>query len=145
MNALSGTSQLDTNAPAASAERSTKDQRDKFSAATRDYFGLLSSIDTKLRKEIYALEEAEIVPAEAAARNVTSRQTRSAELNASTGGGAPSKTADKPRNTGATLRNLDVGWLNSQSDSMKDKMEADLWKAAQSHLIQYEKERVNAT
>ena len=42
---------------------------------------------------------------------------------------------------GVTLGNLDVGMLNSRNDSMKQKMQTDLWKAAQTQLQQYEEQK----
>ena len=122
-----------------------EEQRKGFSAATRDYFGRLSSIDTKLRKQIYALEDAEIIPAEATIRSATASQKTSAGLVALKGGFAKGNTADKPKNVGATLGNLDVGWLNSSNDSMKQKMKRELWEAAQAHLIRYEDEKAKAS
>lgn len=123
---------------------SIEEQRSTFSAATNDYFGRLSSIDTRLRKQIYALEDAEIVPAEASVRSAATSQTVSAGITALKGGPNKASTADKPKNVGATLGNLDVGWLNSRNDSMKQKMKTDLWKAAQAHLIRYEYEEAKA-
>ena len=109
-----------------------------FSDATHQYFGLLSSIDVRLRKQIEALEDAEIIPAEAVARSTVMTQSASPGLNALRGGASLAKTAERPKNVGATLGNLDVGWLNSRNDSMKQKMEVDLWKSAQELLVRYE-------
>ena len=71
-------------------------------------------------------------------------QSAPAVLNALRGGAALAKTTERPKNVGATLGNLDVGWLNSRNDSMKQKMEVDLWKSAQELLVKYEDETAKA-
>ena len=68
-----------------------------FTEQSARYFSLVSSIDVNIRRNIYGLEEAGIVSAEASA--------------AAAGG----------------LGELDIGWLNSRNDKVGKEMEAELW------------------
>ena len=89
-------------------------RRANFSKATSGYFSALSYVDVHLRREIYALEEANIIP------------------------------ADIPKETGAlsngvkagtaSMGNLDIGWLNSRNDKVGTDMRAELWSQAKDIL-----------
>ena len=79
----------------------------RFQGATRQYFTLLSSIDVRLRRQVYALEEASILPGEL----------------------STSRTGDTD-GTGNTINALDVSWLNSRKDTVGKDKEAELWAAA---------------
>lgn len=81
-----------------------------FKAATSQYFALLSSIDVRLRRQVYALEEAGILAPDSAA----SRPSEAA--GAGTAGGAANP--------------LDISWLNSRKDTVGKDKEAELWAAA---------------
>ena len=86
-----------------------------------------------LRRQIYALEEAEILPAEA----VTKEPTTSLAV--------PLTVQAHPQNTslpragggntgiitGGGLGNLDVGWLNSRNDNVGKEMKSELWREAE--------------
>lgn len=61
-----------------------------------------------LRRQIYALEESNIIPSEVAQKD-------------SQGKSAPD---------GSGLGSLDVGWLNSRNDKVGKEMESELWAKA---------------
>ncbi|OJD15180.1 hypothetical protein AJ78_04543 [Emergomyces pasteurianus Ep9510] len=83
-----------------------------FKAASSRYFALLSSIDVRLRRQVYALEEASIIKPES--------------LEA-VGGGTTVTTA-----TGSSggANPLDTSWLNSRKDTVGKDKEAELWAEA---------------
>lgn len=83
--------------------------KEVFAAAAQKYFTLLASIDVRLRRQVYALEEAEIVlPGtdfrEPAGGNVTRDHSKTEWM--------------------------DVSWLNSQKDTVEKEMEIELWAKA---------------
>ncbi len=122
----------------------------EFTKVTSQYFSLLSSIDVRLRRQIYALEEADIIPAEVAAK-AEPASTASFGL-----GSAPSSQLNVPPSSAGTTRGqvggnfkstsaaaggpvtLDVGWLNSRNDSVGKDMEAELWAKAKEFLEGFE-------
>ena len=112
--------------------RSLEKQKDVFTAASSEYLKLLSSIDARLRRQINALQDAEIIPAEAVTRDSQSGQTISSSSPAM-GGPAPlsKQTGGRSVITGGGLGSLDVGWLNSRNDYIGKGMEAGLWEEAQ--------------
>ncbi|KAL4944010.1 mediator complex, subunit Med11 [Aspergillus oleicola] len=83
----------------------------RFKEATSQYFALLSSIDVRLRRQVYALEEASILAPDTVAG------TRGGE-------GSFSGSAGGAQGT------LDVSWLNSRKDTVGKEKEAELWRAA---------------
>ncbi|KAL8656485.1 MAG: hypothetical protein Q9210_000200 [Variospora velana] len=119
-----------TNSPSESGRnqhdqtRSIEQRKSKFSAASSEYFGTLSSIDVRLRRHIIALENAGILPSEMSAAELQSIQTdvKSSQL---------STASNKTTITNGGLGNLDIGWLNSRNDHAEKTMEADLWGEAQ--------------
>ncbi|KAF7121931.1 hypothetical protein CNMCM5793_009485 [Aspergillus hiratsukae] len=97
-------------------DTSLESHKARFKEATSQYFALLSSIDVRLRRQVYALEEAAILAPESA--------SRTGDLPGA-GGGA----------TGAT-NPLDVSWLNSRKDTVGKDKEAELWAAARQFVEQ---------
>lgn len=95
-----------------------------FSAASSQYFSVLSSIDVRLRRHITALEDADILPSEAVLLNFHTVQS---EVD------PPQRTSAKSKNTitNGGLGNLDIGWLNSRNNDIEKTMEAELWEQAQ--------------
>ena len=118
IKALTGQTSLDAEEKSTSVEQ----QKSSFTAATSQYFSLLSSIDVRLRRQVYALEEADIVPAEAATKESQGSQSAS---------GNPSQASkDRASTQSSGLGNLDIGWLNSRNDKVGKGMAAELWKQA---------------
>ena len=95
------------------APRSVDEKREVFRAAVAEYFSTLSVVDVNLRRQIYALEEANIIPADAPPKDTD--QGRMNNVNVPT---APS------------LGSLDVSWLNSRDDKVGKSMEAEIWTRA---------------
>lgn len=122
-----------------SQPQSVQQQKERFTAATSQYFSLLSSVDVRLRRQIYALEEAEIIPAEAATKEPHSNLTVPSALTAFTNTlnvpAAKQVGVNKNISTGGGLGALDVGWLNSRNDSVGKEKEAELWAAAKDFLV----------
>lgn len=75
---------------------------------TSEYFALLSSIDVRLRRQVYALREASIIPA-----------NPDPKLE-----GVSAATAASSRNP------LDIGWLNSRTGIIEQEKESELWAEA---------------
>ncbi|OJZ92521.1 hypothetical protein ASPFODRAFT_123542 [Aspergillus luchuensis CBS 106.47] len=94
------------------SDNSLASHQARFKEATSQYFALLSSIDVRLRRQVYALEEASIL-----APDTTSRAENLP--------GASSGVV-----AGASSNPLDVSWLNSRKDTVGKDKEAELWAAA---------------
>ncbi|CEL06197.1 hypothetical protein ASPCAL07304 [Aspergillus calidoustus] len=90
----------------------------RFKEATSQYFALLSSIDVRLRRQVYALEEASILAPDSSSRG--------GDL---AGAGAGASNVSNP---------LDVSWLNSRKDTVGKEKEAELWAAAREFVQQME-------
>ncbi|GIK02186.1 hypothetical protein Aspvir_006231 [Aspergillus viridinutans] len=98
-------------------DTSLESHKARFKEATSQYFALLSSIDVRLRRQVYALEEAAILAPESV--------SRTGDLPSAGGGGA----------TGVS-NPLDVSWLNSRKDTVGKDKEAELWAAARQFVEQ---------
>ena len=101
-------------------------------AATSQYFNLLSSVDVNLRRQIFALEVAEILPAEAS----TQEPPTSLAVPLAAQGNSPTPSlsrtvgGNKGVIAGGGLGNLDVGWLNNRNDNVGKEMKSELWREA---------------
>ena len=102
-----------------------RERKEAFTAATSQYFQLLSSIDVGVRRQILALEEAGIIPAEAVSKSSQLSQSTSSFMTDS-GPISASKVVIK----GGGLGSLDIGWLNSRNDRVGREKEASLWEEA---------------
>lgn len=101
---------------------SLESHKTQFKEATSKYFSLLSSIDVRLRRQLYALEEASVMGSDAPQR--TDATTSSGATGAGAGAGAGT-------GAGAGAANpLDISWLNSRKDTVGKDKEAELWTAA---------------
>ncbi|KAI5305967.1 F-actin-capping protein subunit beta [Ascosphaera pollenicola] len=79
-----------------------------FTSVTSEFFALLSSLDVRLRRQVYALEEASIIQSNSDPKTE----------------GASAASAASARNP------LDIGWLNSRKGLLERKKEAELWAEA---------------
>ena len=109
----------------------TLDERKmSFSSAASSYFQTLSAIDVNLRREVNALEAANIIPGEADSKG-SQRRPEIPPAVATTGGLDPQtfRQSGVRRNpiTGGGLGSLDVGWLNSRNDNVGKDYEAGIW------------------
>lgn len=82
------------------------------------FLNTLRSVDVRLKRQIFGLEEAGILTLDKA-------KPKDEE-----GGARPSL---EPNGLGM-VGNLDVGWLNSRSNQVEREMEAELWTKAREHL-----------
>lgn len=103
---------------------SLQSHKTQFKQATEQYFALLSSIDVRLRRQVYALEEATVLAPE-----TSSRTGDTAGTNGGPGSGAAAGAAANP---------LDISWLNSRKDTVGKDKEAELWAGARQFLEQVE-------
>ncbi|TKA73589.1 hypothetical protein B0A49_04946 [Cryomyces minteri] len=109
-----------------------------FVTNTTAYFTTLQSLSARLRRQVYALEEAGMITAEAAAVTSQSALQAAAAVAQATKGarGAANAQAgvrEEPAASSVTnggLGNLDVGWLNSRGDRVGKEKEAELFAEA---------------
>ncbi|GMG00807.1 unnamed protein product [Aspergillus oryzae var. brunneus] len=105
-------------------DNSLDSHKARFKEATSQYFALLSSIDVRLRRQVYALEEASILAPDSS--------SRTGDLPGASGG------------TAAAANPLDVSWLNSRKDTVGKDKEAELWAAARGFVEQISNPGVKA-
>jgi len=86
------------------------------------YFALLSSIDVRLRRQVYALEEADIIVPDAPPRDAQTSFASTASGSSGTSGAKSSIYGGQ----GA----LDVGSLNNRKDTVGRDMKGELWEKA---------------
>lgn len=101
---------------------------EKFRNTAAQYFSLLSSIDVRLRRQIYALEEADILSPSSSAVEKVELQLPGSQGSTSALGSSQGTTAASGGKGGVGMGVLDVGWLNSRNDSVGKEMEAELWR-----------------
>lgn len=120
--------------------------RESFTAATSQYFTLLFSVDVNIRRQIYALEEAEILPAEAVIKEPPSSLAVPSAAQTSLPNSSLSRTlgGNKGLTTGGGLGNLDVGWLNSRNDNVGKEMKSEMWEEADKFIHKLEKSKASA-
>lgn len=103
---------------------SLESHKAQFKEATAKYFSLLSSIDVRLRRQLYALEEASLFRPDSAVKP----------------GDAAGVGAVGAAGSGSGSTNpLDISWLNSRKDTVGKDKEAELWAAARGFVEQLDK------
>lgn len=112
--------------PSFSAEEDNPNE--KFRNMAAQYFSLLSSIDVRLRRQIYALEEADILSPSSSAVEKVELQLPGSQGSSSALGSSEGTTGASGGKGGVGMGALDVGWLNSRNDSVGKEMEAELWR-----------------
>lgn len=94
-------------------------------------------MDVGLKRQIYGLEEANIIPADVAKKGKDSQ-------GGNTMGGMRPKAAPAEQAAGeGGMGKLDIGWLNSRSGRVGRDMEAELWEKAKVFLEGMEKGDAN--
>ena len=103
-------------------------QKEAYQSATDSFVTTLHTVDVKMKRQIFALEEAGIVDLTKKKKKHDSEVEvkTSLELN----GPKPSL---RPNGVGS-VGNLDVGWLNSRSSKVERDMERELWEKAKGFL-----------
>ncbi|EER29385.1 hypothetical protein CPC735_070670 [Coccidioides posadasii C735 delta SOWgp] len=100
---LSNGGTKDSHSP--SSKSALEAHQEAFKAASSQYFALLSSIDVRLRRQVYALEEASIIRPETTTKTAEGSST-------------------------AAFNPLETSWLNTRKDSVGKDKEAELWAEA---------------
>ncbi|KAJ5573379.1 uncharacterized protein N7459_007806 [Penicillium hispanicum] len=108
----------------ADSDGSLESHKLQFKEATAQYFALLSSIDVRLRRQVYALEEASVLAPDSSSRAGDATGTGAIGAGGTAGSGAG---ASNP---------LDISWLNSRKDTVGKDKEAELWTAARRFVEQ---------
>ncbi|KAE8443770.1 hypothetical protein EG329_001364 [Mollisiaceae sp. DMI_Dod_QoI] len=112
--------------------QSSSNRREAFEHASNSYLKTLQTVDVGLRRQIYGLEEANIIPAEKAKKGKDGQD-------GSTMGGLKTAAAAEPSSGDSGMGKLDIGWLNSRSGRVGRDMEAELWEKAKGFLEDLEK------
>jgi hypothetical protein len=115
----------------------TEARRQDVESATNNYLQVLQAVDVGLRRQIYGLEEAEIIPPEKKKKVLTAEELNKKKDNKSGFPGAAS--AAEATVTEGGMGKLDIGWLNSNSGRVGRDMEAELWSKARKFLEGQEK------
>ncbi|QKX53275.1 uncharacterized protein TRUGW13939_00353 [Talaromyces rugulosus] len=114
-----------------SENNSVEERKAAFKSATSQYFALLSSIDVRLRRQVYALEEAGILDAEAVSANTGSFRGDAAGGAGAGPNAAGAAAAAAGGGAGAgQFSPLEISWLNSRKDTVGKDKEAESWAAA---------------
>ncbi len=98
------------------------DEADVFQESMNDFIRTLRRVNVGMKRQIWGLEEANIIklrkedPATPDSQGASSQQTRL-----------------EPDGDGK-IGGLDPGWLNSRSNQVERKMEAELWDQAETFL-----------
>ena len=129
--AIEALAQAPEHGDADALDLATLDERKmSFSSAASSYFQTLSAIDANLRRELNALESAEIIPGETDSKGFPKRSEIPPPMG--TAGGLDSQASRQSGvrrhpTTGGGLGSLDVGWLNSRNDNVGNGYEAGIW------------------
>lgn len=81
----------------------------------------LRTVDVGLKRQIYGLEEADIIPAEKA------KAKKKKEDDSQAMGSARATVPTEATVAEGGMGKLDIGWLNSRSGRVERDMEAELW------------------
>ena len=102
-------------------------------------------MDVNLRRQIYALEEAEILPAEAVTRESPTSLAVHSASQAKSSGSSLSKFVggNKSAITPGGLGHLDVGWLNGRNDNVGKEMKSELWGEAENFVHKLDERKAN--
>lgn len=118
----------------------TQNKREAFQEISNTYLRTLQSVDVRLRRQIYGLEEADIIPGEKSKPKGDGQESTAggmAAMMAGQGAGAKEETLISVGDGG--MGKLDIGWLNSRSQSVDRNMEGELWSKARAFLEGLEK------
>lgn len=99
-----------------------------------------------MRRQIYALEEAKILPAEAVIKGPPSNLGVPSAAQASLPNSSLSRMlgGNKGVTIGGGLGNLDVGWLNSRNDNVGKEMKSEIWEEADKFVHKLERSKASA-
>lgn len=103
-------SSSDSNTQSHSQPQTLETIQSQFQTHSKNYFTTLSTIEVRLRRQVYALEEANLIPAG------TERDTRRGR-NLAGASGASAGAGDSTTGGGAGGGPLDPSWLNARIDN----------------------------
>lgn len=130
LNSLTIPSSSETNQnkdPAAEAAKPPLDppaQKETFRSATDSFLTTLHTVDVKMKRQIFALEEAGIIDLAPPKRQEAEGPILTAQ---------PILPSQRPNGVGA-VGNIGAGWLNSRGTRVERDMEAELWDKAKDLL-----------
>lgn len=102
-----------------------------FESKTVDYTVIAQSVTARLRRQIYALEEANIIPRRVLKPQAVVKSQPAPRQSYRPGQAVVAQRQDPPMVvTNSGLGKLDVGYLNSRSDTVGKQKEAELWAQA---------------
>ncbi|KIM95104.1 hypothetical protein OIDMADRAFT_106642 [Oidiodendron maius Zn] len=117
-----------------------KNKREAFQEISNAYLRTLQSVDVRMRRQIYGLEEADIIPGEKIKAKGEGQETTLGGTSAViVGQGVGGKEEALISVGDGGMGKLDIGWLNSRSQSVDRDMEAELWEKAKIFLEGLEK------
>lgn len=116
-----------------------EERKEAFGDATREYYTYLQAIVVRLKRQVYALEEAGII---AEHKPTAADAASKVAVDTATGGGVPDKGGPKAgtRIWNGGLGDLDVGWMNSRTNKVGAEKEHELMEEAR-QLVQDELKR----
>lgn len=121
-----GTLPQNTNPEDTIANLDTEGRLATFSAAKDAFLTTLHSVDVRLKRQVWALEEAGIITLKG-----SSKQDSAGTNGAGADKGA--KVSLQPDGVGK-VGGLDVGWLNARSNKIERDMESELWNTLRKYL-----------
>lgn len=112
-----------------------EERKRAFESASNSYLKTLQTVDVGLRRQIYGLEEADILTPE--------KPKKAKEGHDGATGFGKAAPMVEPTIADGGMGKLDIGWLNSRSGRVGRDMEAELWEKAKTFLEGLEKEKSN--
>jgi hypothetical protein len=133
----SSSSDDNTTAPDGTSTLDPDERLATFKTAMSAFMTTLHSVDVRLRRQIWGLEEAGIITLKSVAG--TDGPGPAAGAAGGAGIAAPGSKAGVPITTiepngVGNMGALDVGWLNSRSSKVERDIESELWAGARTHL-----------
>ncbi|TVY42510.1 hypothetical protein LSUB1_G003881 [Lachnellula subtilissima] len=109
---------------------SPSSRRTAFQSASESYLKTLQKADISLKRQIWGLEEADIIPAEKA----KGKEGKEGKDMFAMGGARVGGDVKEGRVEEGGMGKLDIGWLNSRGGRVERDMEAELWGRARVFL-----------
>lgn len=124
-----------------------QNKREAFENISNTYLQTLQSVEVRLRRQIYGLEESDIIPGDKTkAKTGETQESTSGGMGALvTGQGAGGKEETLITVGEGGMGKLDIGWLNTRSQSVDRNMEAELWARARTFLEDFKKSDQNGS
>lgn len=109
-----------------SATLSLESSKQAFETHVTEYYTKLQAVVARLRRQAYALEEAGIISAEAAALTSSSAAAGRNDATSQRAGSPGAASTETGRITNGGLGNLDIGWLNSRGNKVAAQKENEI-------------------